>query len=256
MTETAPMSLTQAQVEQYQRDGFLVVEGLLSSPEVDAFLAYESEPKPEGWLENLRHHADDENWRAIAAHPNVVTIAKQLIGTDETPLVVQTMYMERKPAGDAEIGGKGIALHQDLHYLPTEPATLMACWMAMNDTDADNGGLCVVPGSHKEGLYGTHKNDDDQEHDAWEMDHLMRDRDGKEWTQRFYSFDIDGLDHDRIRILTIPKGAGVFFDGHTIHGSYGNRSKDRQRLAFATHYIHPDSWMSRADVQDMVPAVL
>jgi ectoine hydroxylase-related dioxygenase (phytanoyl-CoA dioxygenase family) len=249
-----PIRLTDDQRAQYARDGFLVVHDLITPEEADAFVAYEAQPKPEGWIENLRHHVDDPRWRALATHPNIAGVAQQLIGADEPPLVVQTMYMERQPAGDAEIGSKGIALHQDLHYLPTEPPTLMACWLALNDTDAGNGGLCVVPGSHREGLYGTHKNDDDQEHDAWEMDHLMRDRDGREWTQRFYSFDIDGLDHDRVEILTIPTGAGVFFDGLTIHGSYGNRSKDRFRRAFATHYVAPHSWVLRTDVQETVPA--
>ena len=42
----------------------------------------------------------------------------------------------------------------------------MACWIAMSDTNAENGGLCVVPGSNHHGLYGTHKNQDAREHDA------------------------------------------------------------------------------------------
>ena len=253
MQTTEPHALTDEQVAQYERDGYLIVHDLLTEDEVDAFVAYEHEDKPEGWIENLRHHADDEQWARIAKHPNVVSIARQLLdGAD--PYIVQTMYMEREPAGDADLGSKGIALHQDLHYLPTEPPTLLACWMAMNDTDAENAGLCVVPGSHRNGLYEAHQNDDTEEHDAWETDHLMRDRDGKEWTQSFYSFDIDGLDEDEVERLTVPKGAGVFFSGYTIHGSYANRSRDRVRRAFATHFVAADSWVQRADVQETIPA--
>ncbi|NBC17803.1 MAG: hypothetical protein GVY18_10865 [Bacteroidetes bacterium] len=249
-----PMTLTPEQIARYERDGYLIVHDVLSDDEVDAFVAYEQEPKPEGWLDNLRHHVDDPHWARLARHPNVVSIAQQLLD-GATPQIVQTMYMERQPAGDAEVGDKGIALHQDLHYLPTEPDTLMACWIALNDTDAGNAGLCVVPGSHKDGLYEARKNEDDQEHDAWEVEHLMRDRDGNEWTQRFFSFDIEGLDPEDIERLTVPKGAGVFFSGYTIHGSYANRSKDRVRRAFATHYVAEGSWVVRADVQDLVPAV-
>jgi ectoine hydroxylase-related dioxygenase (phytanoyl-CoA dioxygenase family) len=58
------------------------------------------------------------------------------------------MYMAKKP-----LGGTGVALHQDTHYIRNEPNTLMACGIACNDTGADNGGLCVVPGSHKQGLF-------------------------------------------------------------------------------------------------------
>ena len=253
MTKTDTLTLSPEQIEQYHRDGYLVVHDLIPEDEIDAFVAYEQEPKPDGWIENLRHHVDDPHWAAIAKHPNIVAAVRQLLD-GARPRIVQTMYMEREPAGDADVGSKGIALHQDLHYLPTEPETLMACWVAMNDTDAGNGGLCVVPGSHRDGLYEAVKTHDEDEHDAWEVEYTMRDRDGQEWTQRFFSFDIEGLDPEAVERLTVPKGAGVFFTGHTIHGSYANRSKDRVRRAFATHYVADGSWVVRADVQDTVPA--
>ncbi|HMB91425.1 MAG TPA: phytanoyl-CoA dioxygenase family protein [Rhodothermales bacterium] len=253
MSEVQEALLTDEQVAQYERDGYLIVHDLLTEEDIDSFVAYEAEDKPEGWRENLRHHVDDERWAHIAKHPRIAGIAQQLIGG--RPMIVQTMYMEREPAREGEAGTPGVALHQDLHYLPTEPDTLLACWVAITDTDPGNGGLCIVPGSHEHGLYETQKNEDTVEHDAWEVEHLMRDRDGKEWTQRMYSFDIEGLDPDDVVRLTVPKGAGVFFDGLTIHGSYANRSKERYRRAFATHYIDEKSWLLRADVQDVVPAV-
>lgn len=249
------LPLTPEQVDRYHRDGYLIVPGLLAPEEVDAFVAYEAQPKPDGWRENLRHHADDPHWRAVAAHPRIVAIVRQLLGGSR-PMIVQTMYMERQPAGaSAAAGTPGIALHQDLHYLPCEPRTLMACWLAMNDTDAGNGGLCVVPGSHHQGLYETHRNEDTVEHDAWETVYTMRDRNGRTWTEPMYSYDIDGLDPASVERLTVPKGAGVFFTGLTIHGSYANRSKDRVRRAFATHYVDEHTWLFRTDVQDLVPAV-
>jgi ectoine hydroxylase-related dioxygenase (phytanoyl-CoA dioxygenase family) len=248
-----PDLITPQQRAQYERDGYVIVRDLLTDAEIEAFLDYENQPKPEGWRDNLRHHASDEHWAKVAKHPKVVAIARELLG-GRPPHVVQTMYMEREPAKDGDIGGKGVAMHQDLHYLPTEPPTLMACWIAFNDTDAGNGGLCVVPGSHTSGLFPAHKNDDAEEHDAWETTHLMRARDGREWEQTFYSFDIEGLDEEEVERLTVPQGAGVFFGGLTIHGSYGNRSKDRLRRAFATHYVAEGSWVERTDVQELVPA--
>lgn len=242
--------LTPEQIDAYHRDGYVVVENLLNDAEVDRFVAYEHQPKPEGWKQNLRHHVSDEVWKYLAVHPNVTGAVSQLIGGQ--PMVVQTMYMEKKPSGGADVGGQGVALHQDLHYLPCEPNTLIACWIAMSDTDAENGGLCVVPGSHKDGLYGTHKNEDAKEHDSWEIDYTMRDKEGKEWIEHMYSFEIEGLDMGRLKKLTVPKGAGVIFSGLTIHGSYANRTHDRVRRAFATHYIRQDTWMYRADVQEVM----
>ena len=241
--------LSKEQIEAFHHDGFIIVENLLTGEEVDRFVSYEQQSKPDNWKHDLRHHASDEVWRYVAVHPKVTEAVSQLIGG--RPMIVQTMYMEKPPSAEKQVGGQGVALHQDLHYLPCEPNTLIACWIAMSDTDAENGGLCVVPGSHKDGLYQTHKNENDQEHDSWEFDYTMRDRDGKEWVQHMYSFEIEGLDMSRLQRLTVPKGAGVIFSGLTIHGSYANRTKDRVRRAFATHYIREDSWMYRADVQEV-----
>ncbi len=247
------LRLTPAQIEQYHRDGYLVVHDLLTDEEASAFVAYESAPRPEGWRQNLRHHVDDARWRHLATHPNVTGIVQQLL--EARPMIVQTMYLEKQPAGEADKGGQGVALHQDLHYLPCAPEKLMACWLALSDTDAENGGLCVVPGSHHHGLHTTHKNENADEHDAWEVEYGMRDQEGKEWTERMYSFEIDGLDPDDVVRLTVPKGGGVFFTGLTIHGSYANRSTHRVRRAFATHFIPEGAWMYRTDVQDVMPAL-
>jgi ectoine hydroxylase-related dioxygenase (phytanoyl-CoA dioxygenase family) len=255
MQETKAMTLSAAQVKEYWDKGYLIVPGLLTHEEVDSFVDYENEPKPAEWRSNLRHHADNEQWAYIAKHPNVTSIARQLLN-GARPMIVQSMYLEKKPAGDGAVGGSGIALHQDLHYLPCEPDALMACWVALSDTDGENGGLCVVPGSNQRGdLYETSRANNLVDHDSWEFEYDMRDRDGKVWKQRMYSFEIPGVSEADVVRLTVPKGDGVFFTGKTIHGSYGNRSRDRYRRAFATHFVPEGAWLFRQDVQELVPAV-
>ena len=51
----------------------------------------------------------------------------------------------------------------------------------------------------------------------------------------------------------VAAGAGVFFTGMTAHGSYANESQDRERLAFATHYVREETWIYRKDIQETVP---
>jgi phytanoyl-CoA hydroxylase len=239
--------LTNAELTQYGSEGFLVVPGLLTSGEVDEFVHHEAGQSKEarGRLDN---HKTDLHWKKVATHPNMVGIVHQILGAD--PMILQTMYLEKWPEEEA----RGTALHQDTHYLPNEPNTLMACWLAMSDTDEENGGLCVLPGSHLKNLYSTHKASSQKDHQVWESEHRMRDRSGKEWTQVFYSFEIDGVDRPQMKFLTVPKGAGVFFSGMTIHGSYANTSRDRVRRAFATHFVAEGTWVLRADVQEVVPA--
>ena len=239
--------LTTEQLKRYKDEGYLVVGGLLSPTEVDEFVSYEA-AQDKTWRNHLDNHIRDEQWRRVATHPNIAGVAEQLLGVP--PQIVQTMFLEKHPGEEA----KGTAMHQDSHYLPNEPNTLMACWLAMSDTDGTNGGLCVVPGSHTKGLFGTHKATSLKDHQVWETEHLMRDRNGKEWRQKFYSFEIDGLDPNQIHRLTVPKGAGVFFGGMTIHGSFANNDPVRVRRAFATHFVAEGTWVFRADVQNTVAA--
>lgn len=238
--------LTQEQIAQYHQDGYLVVPELLTEKQVDTFLADANDPKPDEWKAlGLRRYTVDPQWRFLATNAKVSGMVQQLMGGD--PRIVQTMYMAKSPEG-----GTGVALHQDTHYIRNEPNTLMACWIALSDTDSNNGGLCVVPGSHKRPLYQTGPPKDASEHAAWEKVYQMRGPDGKEWDEPMHSHEIVGLDPGEIVRLVVPKGGGVFFTSMTIHGSFANRSGNRPRLAFATHYVKDGTWVYRADIQDTV----
>ncbi len=239
--------LSEEDLRRYHQQGFLVVPDLLTTAEADAFVEYEAGQSKE-WREHLDNHRRDAHWGEIATHPNIVGIARQILGA--RPMIVQTMYLEKHPGEEA----KGTALHQDTHYLPNEPNTLMACWLAMGDTDEENGGLCVLPASHTRGLFETHKAMSLKDHQVWESEHLMRDRSGREWNQVFYSFEIDDVHRSNLQFLRVPIGSGVFFSGMTVHGSYANTSAGRVRRAFATHFVAEGTWVLRADVQDVTPA--
>ena len=114
-------------------------------------------------------------------------------------MIVQTMYMAKSPEG-----GTGVALHQDTHYIRNEPNTLMACWVALSDTDRNNGGLCVVPGSHTRPLYDTSAACDTAEHASWKKDYAMRGPDGNEWVEEMHS-------HPRIVCKSVRDSAAVCF---------------------------------------------
>jgi ectoine hydroxylase-related dioxygenase (phytanoyl-CoA dioxygenase family) len=242
------MLISMDQINQYHNDGFLIVENLLTDQEVSDFLNHESKPKPEDWQKGLRTHTADPQWQYLATHPNITGITRQLLNDDSQ--IVQSMYLNKKSDG-----GQGIAIHQDTLYIKNEPNTLMACWVAMDDTDPENGGLCVVPGSHLKGLQSAHKNLNSSEHISWETDYEMQDQNGQQWTERLHSFEMDDVKPDEILKLTVPRGGGVFFTGLTIHGSYANRSLDRIRRAFAIHYVKNGTWVFRTDIQELTPSL-
>lgn len=239
--------LTPEQVAAYRKDGYLLVPDLLTPPEIDAFLEAQAETKAPEILElGLRRHTADPQWRYLASHPLVSGIASQLL--QGPAMIVQTMYMEKAPRG-----GTGIALHQDAHYIRNEPGTLMACWIALSDTDSSNGGLCVSAGSHLAPLRDTRPPQDGSEHASWVKDYAMRAPDGREWTETMHSHEVAGVSRDELTFLSVPRGSGVFFTGRTIHGSYANRSTGRPRLAFAIHYVREGTWVFRRDIQDLAP---
>ena len=240
--------LTHDQLAAYRTDGFVQVPDLLTPCEIDAFLEAQAERKPAEILElGLRRHTADPQWRYLASHPRIAGVAAQLLGG--TPMIVQSMYLAKEADG-----GAGIALHQDAHYIRNEPVTLMAGWLALSDTDRNNGGLCVVAGSHLDPLRNTRPPQDRSEHASWVKDYAMRGPDGREWTETMHSHEVTGVRHDELTFLAVPRGSGVFFTGRTIHGSYANRSRGRPRLAFAIHYVRAGTWVYRRDIQDLTPA--
>ncbi len=239
-------ALTPEQVAVYREYGYVIVPDLLTQEEVSAFVEEQAAPQPQAWRDlGLRRHTADPHWRRLATHPSVTAIVSQLIGG--SPEVVQTMYMPKQE------GGPGVALHQDTHYIRAEPNTLMACWIAFADSDRSNGGLCVVPGSHKRPLYKTALPKDETEHGRWEIICPMRAPNGEEWDEPMHAHEVQGLDPAELVFLAVPKGGVVFFTGTTVHGSFANRRADSLRLAFATHYVKHGTWVYRKDIQETVP---
>ena len=241
---TTARALDADELARYRRDGYILVTDLLPATHLDAYLEHEASHDGDG-PRGLQNHRTDDAWGAVARHPQVVAKVRQLM--NGTPVIVQSMYMAKKPGG-----GTGVALHQDTHYIRNEPNTLTACWIAFGDTGGDNGGLCVAPGSHMQGLLETDEVRESDQHAKWVNDYPMSDRSGKQWTETMQSHDLHAYTRDDLDMLAVPKGGGVFFSSLTVHGSYANQTTDRPRLAFATHYVRDDTWVFRQDLQDMV----
>jgi Phytanoyl-CoA dioxygenase (PhyH) len=108
--------------------------------------------------------------------------------------------------------GGVVAWHQDYSYWTrTEPMSHLTCWIALDDSDRNNGCLYYVPGSHRwkllprTGLTGN-------------MDEIMTVL-TEEQKQAFQPVPIE-----------LKKGQCTFHHPLMVHGSYANRS-DRPRRA-------------------------
>jgi len=226
--------LTAEEKAQFERDGFLVLRGLFSPAEVSAirgsFMAANADgPVPglssigEGVVDPsdplafyprmMNPHSQPERAVGVLARdflldPRLRPVLTSLF--DEEPVGVQTMFYF-KPAG-----ARGQELHQDNFYLRVKPGTCLAAWLAVDDVDAGNGGMKVVPGSHREEVACPQKAD------------------------AAVSFTTDYVPvPDGMEAVHCDMKAGdvLFFNGSLIHGSTPNTSATRFRRSLIAHYV-------------------
>ncbi|MDX2225845.1 MAG: phytanoyl-CoA dioxygenase family protein [Verrucomicrobiae bacterium] len=134
----------------------------------------------------------------LLARERVLQLASALIGPNV--MLHHTKLIYKKP----RTGGM-FPMHQDHPYFPHTLHSMMAISIHLDDTDDDNGGLRVIPGSHKFGPLKT-ANSGGQ---SWYVD------------QKKYSLE-DGIS------APVRAGGAVAFNYLTLHGSKVNGS-DRFR---------------------------
>ena len=225
--------MTQTVVDIYRRDGIVQVPQVLGPAEVeriksvfmeqvavDHSLAIDDGVPDDDPLAKFPrfvhpHRADGTEAGKLSMElmldSRILDVVQALIGP---ALGAQSMFYFKPP------GARGQALHQDNTFLRADPETCLAAWIAIDDVDADNGGLAVVPGSHKTELVCPEPAD---------------------LTESFTSVEVpipDGLSRVQTRMQA---GDVLFFHGSVVHGSRPNNTDDRFRRSLIFHYIPEDS---------------
>src|SRR5438874_6252993 len=158
------MRMTDAQLAQYQRDGFIVFPALFSKTEIAALRAETARlskietdtvirERTGGVRSIFRVHEDDgatrsPAFRALVRTPRVLRPTMQALGTDE--VYVYHTKINTKPA----VEGTVWMWHQDYGSWQRDgcPRPDMATFAVMlTDSVEMNGALYVVPGSHQRG---------------------------------------------------------------------------------------------------------
>lgn len=221
----------------YERDGFLVLRSLFSQEETEALRARFMEIHRQALDENsaMRSHYQPKNREQadcdiLQHYPRIMmphrfdAISKQYmldqrIGKaladlfGEEPLAAQSMLYFKPP------GARGQAFHQDDFYLKTAPGHCMAAWVALDECNAENGTLFIVPGSHTQPVLCPHAAD---------------------LTKSFTIEEVSIPEDLKPQEVLLNAGDVLFFNGAVIHGSTPNTTKDRFRRSFICHYV-PDS---------------
>ncbi|MEV6835646.1 phytanoyl-CoA dioxygenase family protein [Streptomyces sp. NPDC051133] len=212
--------------ERFEEDGFIVVRALFGQEETErlcaAFTAVHAaggvpghfapdraDPDPlRRWPRVMQPHEFDAVAREVLLDARLRAVLETLFG--EEVLAAQSMFYFKPP------GARGQALHQDNFYLRVEPGTCVAAWVACEPIDRDNGGLQVVPGTHRMGLFCPEEADEELSF------------------AREYVPPPPGL----VPVpVDLAPGDVLFFNGSLVHGSGPNRTRDRFRRSFIGHYV-------------------
>ena len=169
------MALTSSQKREYEQDGFLLVEELLTEAEVEALRARAQEigsgklkHVPPEWLREepgIQAEQDggpigmdrlrkleflawyDDVYLSLAKHPKILAVVEELLETRDLKLLADEMFMKPPVHGSAK------EYHQDATSWPwLIPHTWVTAWVALDDVTLENGALQMVTGSHKLGM--------------------------------------------------------------------------------------------------------
>lgn len=144
--------LTADQIEQFNRDGFLVVDDLFNKDEVENLRRACAAPEDREWekadrtIHSLGITQRDPLFLELARDPRIVACLKPLIGDD-----IQLQH-SKLAAQSTQKGKGGFRWHQDYAFFPHTNIDLVAVMVMLDDATPDNGCMHMVRGSHQRGL--------------------------------------------------------------------------------------------------------
>jgi hypothetical protein len=237
-TSATPIKTRSGKVETYERLGFHIERGLLEPIEIEqiarAFMQLHEaggvsgryELAPEGRKSGGFLHAEGQgdplaSWPRVMhphkfmsiAHrylldPRIIDVLEELTG--EQVLAAQSMFYFKPP------GARGQAWHQDNFYLRVSPGTCIAAWIAVDPSDRENGGLRIVPNTHRLKVACPEVSDP-----------------AASFTKELVPLPAGASAVE----LCLAPGDVLFFNGSVIHGSTPNQSKHRFRRSLINHYV-------------------
>ena len=233
-------SLSQEQIDEFHLRGYIAYGKLLDDPLIEVLRAeYDrlfAEARQTGRFRNLsigdtedldkKNNADEQmlqimqmcerslDFRQLLYDGRILDIAEDLIGPNIQLFHDQALF---KPAHH----GGSVFWHQDNAYWQCVPANLVSCWLTLDDVDVANGAMHLIPGSHL-AAHGHERGD------------VLLDA----------SDAVGGVEPV---VVDLPAGGAMFHHCQTLHSTPPNRT-DRQRRAFAAHFMTPGTRSAAGDM--------
>ena len=218
-TVTEPRVLTRAQVEAYNRDGYVRPVRIFSDAEIAGIRSYFDD------LLAKVIAAGGDSYSISTAHlkygrvydiltdARIVAAVKDILGEN---VVGWGSHFFCKMPHD----GKSVAWHQDSSYWPLTPSKAVTVWLAIDDADTENACMRFISGSHHFG-HLTYRPSDSAEHNV-----LNQSIDNAEQ----YGEPVDDC---------LKAGEVSLHSDLLLHGSNANES-DRRRCGLTLRYAAAD----------------
>lgn len=240
ITENAPV--TSELLEQFERQGYMLLPDLFSPNEVASFLhAIQALEQDEALLKTpqavtetnsgalrsvFQIHENHSLFSSVAKDARITDIARFILGGD---VYIHQSRLNFKPG----LKGKEFYWHSDFETWHVEDGMphmrAISCSILLTDNNAKNGALMLMPGSHKEYLscIGDTPKDNYLQSLKQQEYGIPDDASVNHLAQKY------GID-----CAEAKAGAVLFFDCNTIHGSNSNITPDpRSNLFFVFNHI-------------------
>ena len=232
----------------YEENGYAIFDNVMSESDCDAVLAiYERHADDDyATMLNLDREVPDIRER-VMKHPRVIELVEMLTGSEMVGC--QTFFLFKKPG--TRYAAQEFNPHQDNSYPRAVPGAYLAVDISLCDQDANSGGICLWPGTHKLGLLPFEEQTGYREKEGEKAGNkvilpdgvalvdvnepisdvvLPAMRTGDKWAV------FDKID------VSLKKGQAMIFDGNLIHASHPNQS-DKWRPAIITNYLRSSADM-------------
>ena len=204
---------------QFDLEGYLVVRGVLGSDELAELNAIASDP-PGGWGDDPFYRASKisqwgPGYQALIDHPKLIPYLNTLFGRGWKLDHMPDVLTSTKGAEGLALHGQGSLTFSGSRFYAFHNGTmrcgLINCQFYLADQNPGDGGLCVIPGSHKANLAVPRA--------------------------------IADYEEDREIVYSVPAKAGdlVIFNEATTHGTLSWTAEHERRVAlyrFTPKYLH------------------
>ena len=205
----------------YARDGVLPRVDVYSKSEIEGFRAQFNALEAREGKENCAvglqaRHMDERFIWELSTDKRVLDVMQAVMGDDV--MLLSTHFFCKYPEQDPT---SFVAWHQDITYWGLEPSEAHTAWIAIDDSDVENGCMRVIPGSHTRGI----------------APHAKSEKSGNllSINQEIPDEHVD--DSNAVDII-LDAGQMSVHEGQLLHASMPNRS-DRRRCGLTVRFIPP-----------------